>query len=92
VRLDLDARHSPRLSVISCLQTRRSGFVDGQGIAERGVSRVQDDSSIEIFYNRLVSDLLLQYGLQLTVCCSGTLAGIILAFDSGTPALGLART
>lgn len=30
------------------------------------------------------------YKRQLTVCCSSTLAGILLAFDSGTPALCLA--
>lgn len=51
MRLNLDARHSPGLSVVVCLQTGRSGLIDSQSVNEGGIGGVQDNGSVEVFYN-----------------------------------------
>ena len=51
VSLNIDSRHGPSLSVVSGLQTRRSGLVDSQSVSKGRIGSVQDDCSVGVFYN-----------------------------------------
>lgn len=51
MRLDLDGRNSPGLSIVGGLEAGGSGLVDSKGVSERRVGGVQDDGSVEVFYS-----------------------------------------
>jgi hypothetical protein len=74
----MDSSHSPGFAAVRSSQSGGGSFVDGQGVAERVVSQVQNNGGVKIFY---ISSVLISVPVKVTYgeqpqCCGTHHPGI----------------